>query len=396
MKTLSILALAVFFLPLAAQVPVAPATIPHITFVDASGQPCSSCTLQSFAAGTTTPVATYVDSLGISTNTNPIVLDAAGGANIWLANSAYKFILKTAAGATIWSVDQVKGGGGLGGVCGPAGAVQIANSGVNGLTCDATIIINTTNHTLTVGTLPANHVTMVALGTPTSWTFDTTTPATALASLGPVPLTDLATMAADSVVMNATLGIASPTAVAMPTGCTLGVNYSTATHLWTCAATSIPLTSLAAQAADTVVMNATAGSAPPTAVAMPTGCTFLNYDTSTHAWACATSPAYNPADHDVSLSRAFGTSYQNTNSGPMRIYGFGNTGGSSVGSTEVKIGSASPSSSTFANTCPATVSGGVCGFVGEVPAGWFYAVIANSKTGGPTAVGSVTSWHEVY
>lgn len=166
------------------QVPVAPATIPHVTFVDTSGGPCAGCKLSSFAAGTTTPLATFVDAGGVSTNTNPITLDAAGGANVWLSNNSYKFVLKTAAGATVWTVDQVRGGGGLGGVCGPSGAVQIANGAVNGLTCDSTITINTAAHTLNVGTLPANHVSIGALSNPTSWSFDTTSPATACASIG--------------------------------------------------------------------------------------------------------------------------------------------------------------------------------------------------------------------
>lgn len=50
---------------------------------------------------------------------------------------------------------------------------------------------------------------------------------------------------------------------------------------------TLPLTDMAAQAADTVVMNATGGSAAPTAVAMPT-CTSgaVLYNTSTHAWTC--------------------------------------------------------------------------------------------------------------
>lgn len=171
-------------LPCYAQVPVAPIVQPHVTFVNGVGQPCASCTLQSYAAGTTTPIATYTDAAGVSVNTNPIVLDAAGGANVWLSNTTYKFVLKTALGATIWTVDQVKGGGGLGGICGGAGAIQIANSGITGLTCDASITINTSSHTLNVGTLSPSHVTIGALGAPTSWTFDTTTPATALASLG--------------------------------------------------------------------------------------------------------------------------------------------------------------------------------------------------------------------
>jgi hypothetical protein len=61
-------------------------------------------------------------------------------------------------------------------------------------------------------------------------------------------------------------------------------------------ASGIALSALAAQAADTVVMNATSGSAAPTAVAMPVGCAGANlYNTSTHAWSCV-STGGSPAD----------------------------------------------------------------------------------------------------
>ena len=61
----------------------------------------------SFVAGTTTQLATYTNAAGTVQNTNPIVLDAAGGATIWLGQTAYKFVLKDASGGTIWTVDQV-------------------------------------------------------------------------------------------------------------------------------------------------------------------------------------------------------------------------------------------------------------------------------------------------
>ena len=160
---------------------VAPAVIPRITFVDASGLPCAGCKLSTYAAGTTNHLATYTDSTGTSQKTNPIVLDAAGGANIWLGSNSYKFILKDTSGSTIWSVDSVNAGNLF--PCSSPMAVQVA-SGTSGLTCDANITINTTNHTLSIGSLGAHYVTIGALGTPTSWTFDTTSPATALASLG--------------------------------------------------------------------------------------------------------------------------------------------------------------------------------------------------------------------
>lgn len=169
-------------LPALAQVPVAPIVQPHVTFVNASGDPCAACSLYSYVAGTTTPLPTYTDSSGTSQNTNPIVLDAAGGAQIWLGTSSYKLILKDSNGTTIWTVDNVNGSTSL--PCSTVGAIQIANSTASGLTCDPTITINTLNHTINVGTLPANHVSIGATTTPTAWTFDTSSPATALASLG--------------------------------------------------------------------------------------------------------------------------------------------------------------------------------------------------------------------
>lgn len=168
------------WLPCFAQVAVSPIVQPHVTFVNGSGLPCAGCTLSTFVAGTTTPLATYTDASGTSQNTNPIILDAAGGANIWPGQNSYKYVLKDASGATIWSVDQVSSAR----LCAAAGAIQAANSAGNGITCDPSITINTTTHTISVGTLPTNHVAIGALGTPTSWNFDTTTPATALASLG--------------------------------------------------------------------------------------------------------------------------------------------------------------------------------------------------------------------
>lgn len=84
-----------------------PILIPKITFVDASGSPCAGCSLYSYIAGTTTPLVTYTNAGGTVSNTNPVVLDAAGGAVIWLGQTAYKFVLKDASGGTIWTVDNV-------------------------------------------------------------------------------------------------------------------------------------------------------------------------------------------------------------------------------------------------------------------------------------------------
>ena len=52
-------------------------------FFDDNGNPLSGGLLYSYIAGSTTPVDTYTDATGGSTNTNPIVLDARGEADVW-------------------------------------------------------------------------------------------------------------------------------------------------------------------------------------------------------------------------------------------------------------------------------------------------------------------------
>lgn len=88
-------------------------------FFDNNGNPLTGGKLFSYAAGTTTPLATYTSSTGDTAHTNPIVLDSAGrvpGGEIWLDGSAaYKFLLKTSADVTIATWDNLWGIGASGG-----------------------------------------------------------------------------------------------------------------------------------------------------------------------------------------------------------------------------------------------------------------------------------------
>jgi len=82
-------------------------------FFDNNGVPLAGGLLYTYAAGTTTPQATYTDSTGNTTNTNPIVLDARGSCALWLtASQSYKFNLTDSAGNQIpgWPVDNIQGG----------------------------------------------------------------------------------------------------------------------------------------------------------------------------------------------------------------------------------------------------------------------------------------------
>jgi len=76
-------------------------------FIDAAGVPLAGGFLYTYAAGTTTPQATYTDSTGATANSNPIVLDSRGEANIWLGSSTYKFKLTDADNTEIWTVDNI-------------------------------------------------------------------------------------------------------------------------------------------------------------------------------------------------------------------------------------------------------------------------------------------------
>jgi len=76
-------------------------------FIDAAGIPLAGGFLYTYVAGTTTPQATYTDAAASTPNSNPIVLDSRGEANIWLTGSSYKFKLTDANGTEIWTVDNI-------------------------------------------------------------------------------------------------------------------------------------------------------------------------------------------------------------------------------------------------------------------------------------------------
>ena len=82
---------------------------PKLQFFDANGAPLAGGLLYTYAAGSTTPLTTYTDSTGVSANTNPIVLDSRGEANVWLSGAIYKFALYTSVSVLIWTVDNING-----------------------------------------------------------------------------------------------------------------------------------------------------------------------------------------------------------------------------------------------------------------------------------------------
>ena len=80
---------------------------PKLQFFASSGDFLVGGKLYTYEAGTTTPLTTYTDSSGATANTNPIILDSRGEANVWLGSSPYKFKLTTSTDTEIWTVDNI-------------------------------------------------------------------------------------------------------------------------------------------------------------------------------------------------------------------------------------------------------------------------------------------------
>ena len=78
-------------------------------FTTTAGAPLIGGKVYTYAAGTTTPLASYTDNTGATANTNPVILDTRGEAAIWLSPASYKFVLKDSNDVTIWTSDNLGG-----------------------------------------------------------------------------------------------------------------------------------------------------------------------------------------------------------------------------------------------------------------------------------------------
>lgn len=117
---------------------LSPSPLQH--FDTATGAPASGYKLFTYLAGTTTKTPTYTDSSGATPNTNPILLDSLGNANVWLASGVtYKYALALPTDSDppanpIWTVDNITGGAsgtptfqGVGATTGSANAQVLSN-----------------------------------------------------------------------------------------------------------------------------------------------------------------------------------------------------------------------------------------------------------------------------
>lgn len=81
-------------------------------FLDNNGNPLSGGKIYTYAAGTTTPQATYTGRAGATANANPIILDSAGRTpeQIWSTEGLlYKYTVTTAANVSIRVWDDIGG-----------------------------------------------------------------------------------------------------------------------------------------------------------------------------------------------------------------------------------------------------------------------------------------------
>lgn len=96
-----------------------------LQFFDANGDPLVGGKLYTYAAGTTTPLATYTDYGAGTPNANPVITDSRGECSVWLGASLYKFALYTSANVLIWTVDNISAAASLAALAGTGGSALV-------------------------------------------------------------------------------------------------------------------------------------------------------------------------------------------------------------------------------------------------------------------------------
>lgn len=87
---------------------VAALALPYLQIFDQVGDPISGAKLFAYQAGTTTPIPTYTDASGNTTNTSPVIANDAGIMSVWLTtNTAYKIQLRDPADQILSTVDNI-------------------------------------------------------------------------------------------------------------------------------------------------------------------------------------------------------------------------------------------------------------------------------------------------
>lgn len=73
---------------------------------DNNGEPLAAGKVYTYTAGTTNPVSLFTAADKSTSATNPLILDAYGKAQVW-ADGRYKFVVKTAADVTLYTLDNL-------------------------------------------------------------------------------------------------------------------------------------------------------------------------------------------------------------------------------------------------------------------------------------------------
>lgn len=140
------------------------------------GAPLVGGKIYTYLAGTSTPTATYTDYTAGTANTNPIILDSYGQANIWLLSTvSYKFIVRTATDVLLYTVDNIIPPLDIGVFASPP---AIGNTTPNtgafttlaATTGNITTVNSTTGNITTVNATTVNATTITATGTITAET----------------------------------------------------------------------------------------------------------------------------------------------------------------------------------------------------------------------------------
>ena len=106
-----------------------------------AGIPLSGGKINTYAAGSTTPVATYTDNTGGTPNANPIILDSTGryAQEIWwVPGQLLKFFVTDSAGTTIGTYDNLQGIGDLAYAVGTAPSIAVSGNATIGGTLGVT------------------------------------------------------------------------------------------------------------------------------------------------------------------------------------------------------------------------------------------------------------------
>jgi len=133
------------------------------------GAPLVGGKIYTYSAGTTTPLATYTDSGAGTANTNPIILNSLGQANIWLTSASYKFSVYTSADVLLYTVDNISAPLDAAGLATALSSpTPIGNTAPN--TGAFTTLTATTGNITTVNATTVNATTITATGTITAET----------------------------------------------------------------------------------------------------------------------------------------------------------------------------------------------------------------------------------